>query len=346
MRRRQGARRGGRAPARGDLVGRVARARPARSRTLRGYVRLLLRETKGRDRGQRAPHRPHRPSRWSGSPSLAERSPRRWPGRSAGASRLRKVTRFDLTELVCAKITREQRAHAGPRERPRVTLQRRHEASAGRVGSRSPRSTLRQLDLERGEVRGRALSRRRSMSCASAKAEPGARSTVTDDGPGDLARCAPPHVFEPFQRYSAERGGLGLGLAIAQRDRRAARRSHLGREPRTRRDLPRRACPVERDDPSGSKTPRRPTRAPRSSREVATKPACNGTRLRILVVDDEPNILGTLRRALELEGFRVEVAGDGEATALREDRPTRASTCRAARRGATRQERRRGAQRD
>jgi len=34
---------------------------------------------------------------------------------------------------------------------------------------------------------------------------------------------------------------------------------------------------------------------------------------RILLVDDEPNILGAIRRALELEGFRIEVAGDGAA---------------------------------
>ncbi len=32
---------------------------------------------------------------------------------------------------------------------------------------------------------------------------------------------------------------------------------------------------------------------------------------RILIVDDEPNILSTLRRALELEGYKVEVAGAG-----------------------------------
>ena len=31
----------------------------------------------------------------------------------------------------------------------------------------------------------------------------------------------------------------------------------------------------------------------------------------LLVVDDEPNILTTLRRALELEGYGVEVAGSG-----------------------------------
>src|SRR5690349_8160320 len=31
----------------------------------------------------------------------------------------------------------------------------------------------------------------------------------------------------------------------------------------------------------------------------------------LLVVDDEPNILSTLRRALELEGYAVEVAGSG-----------------------------------
>jgi DNA-binding NtrC family response regulator len=36
-------------------------------------------------------------------------------------------------------------------------------------------------------------------------------------------------------------------------------------------------------------------------------------RERVLIVDDEPNILGTLRRALELEDYRVEVAGDGQA---------------------------------
>src|SRR3954470_15391975 len=32
---------------------------------------------------------------------------------------------------------------------------------------------------------------------------------------------------------------------------------------------------------------------------------------KLLVVDDEPNILSTLRRALELEGYAVEVAGSG-----------------------------------
>src|SRR6476661_22560 len=31
----------------------------------------------------------------------------------------------------------------------------------------------------------------------------------------------------------------------------------------------------------------------------------------LLIVDDEPNILSTLRRALELEGYAVEVAGSG-----------------------------------
>src|SRR5262245_1893005 len=31
----------------------------------------------------------------------------------------------------------------------------------------------------------------------------------------------------------------------------------------------------------------------------------------LLLVDDEPNILSTLRRALELEGYAVEVAGAG-----------------------------------
>ena len=31
----------------------------------------------------------------------------------------------------------------------------------------------------------------------------------------------------------------------------------------------------------------------------------------ILVIDDEPNILTTVRRSLELEGYAVEVAGGG-----------------------------------
>src|SRR5688572_16694053 len=33
----------------------------------------------------------------------------------------------------------------------------------------------------------------------------------------------------------------------------------------------------------------------------------------LLVIDDEPNILTTVRRAMELEGFGVEVAGSGAA---------------------------------
>jgi DNA-binding NtrC family response regulator len=40
-------------------------------------------------------------------------------------------------------------------------------------------------------------------------------------------------------------------------------------------------------------------------------------RERVLLVDDEPNILGTLRRALELEDYRVDVAGDGGAAAAK-----------------------------
>jgi DNA-binding response OmpR family regulator len=33
------------------------------------------------------------------------------------------------------------------------------------------------------------------------------------------------------------------------------------------------------------------------------------SRASLLVIDDEPNILTTVRRALELEGYAVEVAG-------------------------------------
>ena len=32
-------------------------------------------------------------------------------------------------------------------------------------------------------------------------------------------------------------------------------------------------------------------------------------RATLLVIDDEPNILTTVRRALEIEGYQVEVAG-------------------------------------
>src|SRR6187549_599681 len=35
-------------------------------------------------------------------------------------------------------------------------------------------------------------------------------------------------------------------------------------------------------------------------------------RARILVIDDEPNILTTVRRALEIENFQCEVAGNGQ----------------------------------
>ncbi len=38
---------------------------------------------------------------------------------------------------------------------------------------------------------------------------------VSDNGPG-ISANALRNIFEPFQRYSTERGGLGLGLAIAQ----------------------------------------------------------------------------------------------------------------------------------
>src|SRR5512140_2375439 len=52
---------------------------------------------------------------------------------------------------------------------------------------------------------------------------------------------------------------------------------------------------------------RRPEGIPGDARLVAM------ARSRLLVIDDEPNILTTVRRSLELEGYAVEVAGGGAA---------------------------------
>src|SRR5919198_5473724 len=44
---------------------------------------------------------------------------------------------------------------------------------------------------------------------------------------------------------------------------------------------------------------------------TATGHAIRMTRVKILVVDDEPAVRESLRRALELEGYDIELAGDG-----------------------------------
>ena len=51
--------------------------------------------------------------------------------------------------------------------------------------------------------------------------------------------------------------------------------------------------------------------------------------MKILVVDDEPQLRRALERALKLEGYEVELAADGdEALAVAARRPTRScSTC-------------------
>ena len=179
--------------------------------TLRGYVRLMQ-ENKNRDRNAQLLDRVERQVQRISSlaDDLLEMA-----STQAGAMRLQRRP-FELVEAL-----RELRENARV-QHPDADI--RLEAGELVTGTWD-RDRLEQLvgNLVSNAVKfGGARSRVEIVVARENVRE--VRISVTDDGPG-ISKDALGRIFEPFQRYSSERGGLGLGLAIA----RAVVELHQGR---------------------------------------------------------------------------------------------------------------------
>ncbi len=127
---------------------------------------------------------------------------------------------------------------------------------------------------------------------------------VIDDGPG-MSETLATQVFEPFFTTKAEGEGTGLGLSISQ----GIVKEHGGR------------IMLSTEEGRGSTFT---VQLPLSTRTEAP-PADLGaqaptTRLRVLVVDDEPQILHYMRATLEAWGHIPVVASDGQEALARATR--------------------------
>lgn len=128
---------------------------------------------------------------------------------------------------------------------------------------------------------------------------------VTDDGPG-VPEDLLPHLFKPFR---AGPGGTGLGLSIVL----GLIESFGG------------SVSYLRAQPQGAQFDVRLANASQPRAEERSEYASpSGERLKVLIVDDEPDVLFLLRLTLETAGYEVHEAAHGaEALAsIQEDRPT------------------------
>jgi CheY-like chemotaxis protein len=125
---------------------------------------------------------------------------------------------------------------------------------------------------------------------------------VNDEGIG-IAPPSMPRIFEMFYQGDAtlERtsGGLGIGLALVRR----LSELHGG-------------TTLVQSDGSGTRatfTIRLPRIAEPTKHEAMRPPREARLPLRILVVEDNPDVREMLRLSLELDGYEVEEAADGQA---------------------------------
>ena len=118
---------------------------------------------------------------------------------------------------------------------------------------------------------------------------------VDDTGPG-IDRFSSRRIFEPF--FTTKRGGTGLGLGLCY----GIVTDHGG------------SIAVDTEARGGACFEIRLPMNPATTPAVATAPAPAASRLgtarRALVVDDEPVVREVVARALEIHGYRVDMAKD------------------------------------
>ena len=171
--------------------------------TLRGYVRLL-KEAKGRDRGN--VHLIERVDRQAARIAALADDLLEMASSSTGALRLRRAS-LDLVEQLREVIETIRVQY------PDADVQLRGAAHVVGAWDRD------RLDQLFGNLLANAMKFAGSRCRVEVEVEPvedrEVHVRITDDGPGISAEALG-RIFEPFQRYSTERGGLGLGLAIAR----------------------------------------------------------------------------------------------------------------------------------
>ena len=125
------------------------------------------------------------------------------------------------------------------------------------------------------------------------------RLTVIDDGAGILPEHLP-HIFKPFHQAavgSVAAGGMGLGLALVEQMTRlhggSVWVSSAGPGQGSRFEV---RLPIAQPAPASRKT------------ELRSRPT---ERKRVLIIDDNPDVLESLRILLESVGHQIEVASDG-----------------------------------
>ncbi len=142
---------------------------------------------------------------------------------------------------------------------------------------------------------------------------PSVELVVADTGDG-IATDAMPHVFEPYFTTKSPDRGTGLGLAtvhgiVTQSGGSIQVASEAGRGTSFRIVLPRCAAPAP--SPSSEVIP--PGAGAHAPAPVTgAVPPAIPHRATLLVVDDEPLVTQVCVRGLELAGFEVVAAGDGE----------------------------------
>ena len=143
------------------------------------------------------------------------------------------------------------------------------------------------------------------VTIEAARARGSVHVVVSDDGTG-VPEDLLPHLFKPFR---AGPGGTGLGLSIVL----GLVESFGG------------SVSYQRAQPRGARFDIRLENASQPGAEERNEYASvSGERLKVLIVDDEPDVLFLLRLTLETAGYEVrEAAHGGEAlAAIREQRPS------------------------
>jgi PAS domain S-box-containing protein len=126
------------------------------------------------------------------------------------------------------------------------------------------------------------------------------RISFKDTGPGVPEEILP-HIFDPFFTTKSEASGTGLGLSIChgivgEHDGRIWAENTGAGGALFVVELPVAAAEEEKH--------------PRKEERPAAEPG--GSRSRILIIDDEPNVQEVLAKSLASRGYSVQTAGDGE----------------------------------